>query len=106
MGFDNFGMYDFTGEGLLSVLQAQTMPFELTDKFDEQTQAALILGRLRFKIAKGKLLNGNPTFRRGPNIPPADLKQFVEIAGFIPPMNQLNNLLPAVAKALVDDKLK
>ena len=105
-GYDNFGMYDFLGQGILETMQMQTMPFDLSQKFDEQTQAALILGRLRFKIANGKLLNGNPTFRRGPNIPTSDLKQFVEIAGFIPPMNQLNNLLPAVAKALVDDKLK
>lgn len=105
-GYDNFGMYDFKGQGILETMQMQTMPFDLSQKFDEQTQAALILGRLRFKIANGKLLNGNPTFRRGPNIPTSDLKQFVEIAGFIPPMNQLNNLLPAVAKALVDDKLK
>ena len=105
-GYDNFGMYDFKGQGILETMQMQTMPFDLSQKFDEQTQAALILGRLRFKIANGKVLNGNPTFRRGPNIPPSDLKQFVEIAGFIPPMNQLNNLLPAVAKALVDDKLK
>ena len=105
-GYDNFGMYDFLGQGILETMQMQTMPFDLSQKFDEQTQAALILGRLRFKIANGKVLNGNPTFRRGPNIPPSDLKQFVEIAGFIPPMNQLNNLLPAVAKALVDDKLK
>ena len=105
-GYDNFGMYDFLGQGILETMQMQTMPFDLSQKFDEQTQAALILGRLRFKIANGKVLNGNPTFRRGPNIPPEDLKQFVEIAGFIPPMNQLNNLLPAVAKALVDDKLK
>jgi len=105
-GYNNFGMYDFLGQGILETMQMQTMPFDLSQKFDEQTQAALILGRLRFKIANGKVLNGNPTFRRGPNIPPADLKQFVEIAGFIPPMNQLNNLLPAVAKALVDDKLK
>jgi len=105
-GYDNFGMYDFKGQGILETMQMQTMPFDLSQKFDEQTQAALILGRLRFKIANGKVLNGNPTFRRGPNIPPSDLKQFVEIAGFIPPMNQLNNLLPAVAKAVVDDKLK
>ena len=105
-GYDNFGMYDFLGQGILETMQMQTMPFDLSQKFDEQTQAALILGRLRFKIANGKVLNGNPTFRRGPNMPPEDLKQFVEIAGFIPPMNQLNNLLPAVAKALVDDKLK
>ena len=105
-GFDNFGMYDFTGAGLLSVLQAQTMPFELTDKFDEQIQSALIVGRLRQKIALGKVLNGNPTFRRQVNIPKADMDQFMQIVGFLPPMNQLDNLLPAVAKALVDDKLK
>jgi hypothetical protein len=106
MGFDNFGMYDFTGAGLLSVLQARTMPFELTDKFDEQIQSALIVGRLRQKIALGKVLNGDPTFRRQVNIPKADMDQFMQIVGFLPPMNQLDNLLPAVAKALVDDKLK
>jgi hypothetical protein len=34
------------------------------------------------------------------------MDQFMQIVGFLPPMNQLDNLLPAVAKALVDDKLK
>jgi hypothetical protein len=52
------------------------------------------------------VLNGDPTFRRQVNIPKADMDQFMQIVGFLPPMNQLDNLLPAVAKALVDDKLK
>ena len=55
---------------------------------------------------RGKVLNGDPTFRRQVNIPKADMDQFMQIVGFLPPMNQLDNLLPAVAKALVDDKLK
>ena len=78
------------------------MPFDLQDTFDEQTQKALVLGRLRQKVNKGHGLNGLPHFKRLVNIPKQDEKQFYDIVGVLPPMNQLGNLLPGVAKALVD----
>ena len=63
---------------------------------------ALVLGRLRQKVNRGHGLNGMPGFKRLVNVPKADEQQFYDIVGVVPPMNQLGNLLPAVAKALVD----
>ena len=100
--YDSFGMYNISKEGLLEVLVDAAMPFDLQDTFDEQTQKALVLGRLRQKVNKGHGLNGNPYFKRLVNIDPQDEKQFYDIVGVLPPMNQLGNLLPGVAKALVD----
>ena len=53
-GYTNFGMYDMTASGLLQVLASGSMPFELDDMFDEGTQKAIVLGRLRYKINKVK----------------------------------------------------
>ena len=78
------------------------MPFDLQDTFDEQTQKALVLGRLRQKISRGHAINGMADFRRLVNIPKGDEQQFYDIVGVVPPMNELGNLLPGVAKALVD----
>ena len=100
--YDSFGMYNISKEGLLQVLVDAAMPFDLQDTFDEQTQKALVLGRLRQKVNKGHGLNGNPYFKRLVNVDPQDEKQFYDIVGVLPPMNQLGNLLPGVAKALVD----
>ena len=105
-GYTNFGMYDMTASGLLQVLSSGSMPFELDDMFDEGTQKAIVLGRLRYKNQQGKTLNGLPTFRRLVNIPKAEKEEFYQIVGDIPPMNQLDNLLPAVAKAVVEATLQ
>ena len=105
-GYTNFGMYDMTGSGLLQVLASGSMPFELDDMFDEGTQKAIVLGRLRYKNQQGKALNGLPTFRRLVNIPKAEREEFYKIVGDVPPMNQLDNLLPAVAKAVVEATLQ
>ena len=100
--YDSFGMYNISKEGLLQVLTESSMPFDLQDMFDEQTQKALVLGRLRQKVNKGHGLNGMPGFKRLVNVPKEEEQQFYDIVGVLPPMNQLGNLLPAVAKALVD----
>ena len=105
-GYTNFGMYDMTGSGLLQVLASSSMPFELDDVFDEGTQKAIVLGRLRYKNQQGKTLNGLPIFRRLVNIPKAEREEFYKIVGDVPPMNQLDNLLPAVAKAVVEATLQ
>ena len=42
------------------------------------------------------------TLKRLVNVDPQDEKQFYDIVGILPPMNQLESLLPGVAKALVD----
>ena len=43
-----------------------------------------------------------PGFKRLVNVPVQEQQQFYDIVGVLPPMNQLGNLLPGVAKALVD----
>ena len=100
--YDSFGMYNISKEGLLQVLMEGGMPFDLQDLFNEDTQKALVLGRLRQKVNKGHGLNGMPGFKRLVNVPKEEEQQFYDIVGVVPPMNQLGNLLPGVAKALVD----
>ena len=100
--YDSFGMYNISKEGLLQVLMEGGMPFDLQDMFNEDIQKALVLGRLRQKVNKGHGLNGMPGFKRLVNVPKEEQQQFYDIVGVLPPMNQLGNLLPGVAKALVD----
>lgn len=100
--YDSFGMYNISKEGLLQVLMEGGMPFDLQDMFNEDIQKALVLGRLRQKVNKGHGLNGMPGFKRLVNVPREEQQQFYDIVGVLPPMNQLGNLLPGVAKALVD----
>jgi len=104
--YDSFGMYNITNHGLKLILQSPDLPFELDDLFDEDTQKALVLGRLKQKANRGHVLNGMPGFKRIVNIPKEDQNKFYEIVGELPPMNQLGNLLPGVAKALVEDTLQ
>jgi len=103
--FDGVGMYNITGPGLLQAVTSNSGSFELTDLFDENLQKALVLARLRYKNQLGKPLNGASQFRRLVNIPRAEREEFEKIVGDIPPMNQLDNLLPAVAKAYVEDTI-
>ena len=104
--YDNFGMYGITGSGLLTTITSNGASLDLNDLFDENLQKALVLARLRQKNQQGKALNGLPTFRRLVNIPKAEREEFYKIVGDVPPMNQLDNLLPAVAKAVVEATLQ
>ena len=104
--YDNFGMYGITGSGIIQAVQANGGSLDLDDLFDENLQKALVLARLRHKNQQGKALNGLPTFRRLVNIPKAEREEFYKIVGDVPPMNQLDNLLPAVAKAVVEATLQ
>ena len=104
--YDSFGMYNITSHGLLQILKSPDMPFDLDDPFDEDTQKALVLGRLKQKANMGHGLNGQPGFKRIVNIAKHDQDRFYEIVGELPPMNQLGNLLPGVARALVEDTLQ
>ena len=104
--YDSFGMYNITNYGLLQILNSPDLPFELDDLFDEDTQKALVLGRLKQKANMGHGLNGQPGFKRIVNIAKEDQEKFYKIVGELPPMNRLGNLLPGVAKALVEDSLQ
>jgi len=104
--YDSFGMYNITNYGLQQILHSPDLPFDLDDPFDEDTQKALVLGRLKQKANRGHGLNGMPGFKRLVHIAKEDQDRFYEIVGVLPPMNQLGNLLPGVAKALVEDTLQ
>ena len=103
---NNFGMFNLTAGGLAQILTSPDLPFDLDDPFNEDTQKALVLGRLKQKANMGHGLNGMPGFKRIVNIPREDENRFYEVVGELPPMNQLGNLLPGVAKALVEDTLQ
>ena len=104
--YDSFGMYNISNYGLLQILQSPDLPFDADDLFDEDTQKALVLGRLKQKANMGHGLNGQPGFKRIVNIAKEDQEKFYKIVGELPPMNRLGNLLPGVAKALVEDSLQ
>ena len=103
---NNFGMFNLTAGGLAQILTSPDLPFDLDDPFNEDTQKALVLGRLKQKANMGHGLNGMPGFKRIVNVPREDENRFYEVVGELPPMNQLGNLLPGVAKALVEDTLQ
>ena len=104
--YNNFGMFNLTAGGLAQILTSPDLPFDLDDPFNEDTQKALVLGRLKQKANMGHGLNGMPGFKRIVNVPREDENRFYEVVGELPPMNQLGNLLPGVAKALVEDTLQ
>ena len=104
--YNNFGMFNLTAGGLSQILTSPDLPFDLDDPFNEDTQKALVLGRLKQKANMGHGLNGMPGFKRIVNVPREDENRFYKIVGELPPMNQLGNLLPGVAKALVEDTLQ
>jgi len=104
--YNNFGMFNLTAGGLAQILTSPDLPFDLDDLFNEDTQKALVLGRLKQKANMGHGLNGMPGFKRIVNVPREDENRFYEVVGELPPMNQLGNLLPGVAKALVEDTLQ
>ena len=99
-------MFNLTAGGLAQILTSPDLPFDLDDPFNEDTQKALVLGRLKQKANMGHGLNGMPGFKRIVNVPREDENRFYEVVGELPPMNQLGNLLPGVAKALVEDTLQ
>jgi len=105
-GHTNFGMYDITGPGLLQIIASNSAAIDVNDLFDENLQKGLLLARLRYKNSLGKPLNGASQFRRLVNIPREEREEFEKLVGILPVYSQLENLLPAVAKAVVEDTLQ
>ena len=104
-GYDNFGLYDISREGLMQLMRdIPNLNFKAT--FDERMQTLLVLSRLRFKSNR-KLTYGNAdsTYRRLVGIPQEELVEYAKIIGDIPPWLQLNTLLPVAAKAQVEQTL-
>ena len=104
-GYTDFGMYGITNDGLRSIMLES--PITLDTPFDQNLQDLLILARLRQKAQQAqKYSTINDQYRRLVNINPNDEQQFLNIVGDLPPYLQLSNLLPAVAKEMVDQTLQ
>ena len=108
-GYDNFGMYDLSRRGLLETLQSNSHGLSLDTMFDQQTQDALVLARMRYKVNRQSQFTGaDPSYRRLVSISPELETQFNELIGDIQnaPFMQLKNMLPDVATAYVEENIQ
>ena len=104
-GYDNFGLYDITREGLIQLMR-DLPDLDFDAMFDERMQQLFVLSRLRFK-GNNKLAfsNADSTYRRLVFIPKEDRDEYAKIIGDIPPFLELSTLLPVAAKAQVEQTL-
>jgi len=104
-GYDNFGIYGISADGLREVILNN--PVDLDDKFDKETQDLLVLARLRQKAQQSQqYMTVDAQYRRLVNIKKEDRDAFLRIVGDLPPYLQLDNLLPAVATEMVQQTLQ
>ena len=104
-GYDNFGLYDITREGLIQLMR-DLPDLDFDAMFDERMQQLFVLSRLRFK-GNNKLAfsNADSTYRRLVFIPKEDRDEYAKIIGEIPPFLELSTLSSVAAKAQVDQTL-
>ena len=104
-GYDNFGLYGITREGLIQLMR-DLPDLDFDAMFDERMQQLFVLSRLRFK-GNNKLAfsNADSTYRRLVFIPKEDRDEYAKIFGEIPPFLELSTLLPVAAKAQVEQTL-
>ena len=104
-GYDNFGLYGITREGLIQLMR-DLPDLDFDALFDERMQQLFVLSRLRFK-GNNKLAfsNADSTYRRLVFIPKEDRDEYAKIIGDIPPFLELSTLLPVAAKAQVEQTL-
>ena len=104
-GYDNFGLYGITREGLIQLMR-DLPDLDFDAMFDERMQQLFVLSRLRFK-GNNKLAfsNADSTYRRLVFIPKEDRDEYAKIIGDIPPFLELSTLLPVAAKAQVEQTI-
>ena len=79
---------------------------DLTRTFDQDTQTLVLLERLRYKSNnKLQFRDSDMTYRRLVNVPEEDREEFKSIIGDLGPFMDLNTLLPAAAKELVETNM-
>jgi hypothetical protein len=110
-GYDNFGLYGITAEGLKQVL-ASIPKGHLAGEalFNEAMQQEFVLARLRFKGHNKVMYAGaDQTWRRLTNIPKEDReayrKLFNEKIGELPPFLDPSNMCAACAKKQIENTL-
>jgi|5B_taG_2_1085324.scaffolds.fasta_scaffold02022_4 hypothetical protein len=104
-GYDNFGLYGITREGLIQLMRdLPNLDFDAV--FDDRMQRLLVLSRLRFK-GNNKLAfsNADSTYRRLTFVPQEDREEYAKIIGDIPPFLELDSLSSVAAKAQVEQTL-
>ena len=104
-GYDNFGLYGITREGLIQLMRdLPNLDFDAV--FDDRMQRLLVLSRLRFK-GNNKLAfsNADSTYRRLTFVPQEDRDEYAKIIGDIPPFLELDSLSSVAAKAQVEQTL-
>jgi len=99
--YNNFGNFGITSIGLVELIQDAKI--NLNSPFDKKTQDFLILARLRQKANRSNEYSSiYNQYRRLVNIEPELQERFTQEVGELPQYLQLETLLPAVAKALVE----
>ena len=104
-GYDNFGLYGITREGIIQLMR-DLPDLDFNTAFDERMQQLFVLSRLRFK-GNNKLAfsNADSTYRRLVFIPKEDREEYAKIIGEIPPFLELSTLSSFAAKAQVEQTL-
>ena len=104
-GYDNFGLYGITREGIIQLMR-DLPDLDFNAAFDERMQQLFVLSRLRFK-GNNKLAfsNADSTYRRLVFIPKEDREEYAKIIGEIPPFLELSTLSSFAAKAQVEQTL-
>ena len=98
------GIYGLKGDAFIDL--ALHANLDLTRTFDQDTQTLVLLERLRYKSNnKLQFRDSDMTYRRLVNVPEEDREEFKSIIGDLGPFMDLNTLLPAAAKELVETNM-
>ena len=106
-GYDNFGLYGITAEGLKQVITSTPKDNIFGEAlFNEAMQQEFVLARLRFKGHNKTMYAGaDQTFRRLIHIPKEDKEAYVKIIGELPPFLDPSNMCAACAKEQINNNL-
>ena len=106
-GYSNFGLYGFSSEELIEVVEAGGL--DVRDRMDEQTQKAMVFGLIRIQANKsnsimGALVDADKDWRRLTNL--TDVEK-TEVLQFFPnlrgmPNNQFQSLQGDISEIIIE----
>ena len=106
-GYSNFGLYGFSSEELIEVVEAGGL--DVRDTMDEQTQKAMVFGLMRIQANKsnsimGALIDADKDWRRLTNLSDAEKTQVLQ---FFPnlrgmPNNQFQSLQGDINEIIIE----
>ena len=104
-GYEDFGLYGISNGQLRDILQ--NVPVDINELFDQENQDALVLARLRQKAQVAqRYCTIDDTYRHTVTLDKLTRNEFYSIVGDLPPYLQIENMLPACSKELVEQTLQ